>query len=41
MGSKNVIDIIETICDKLGIIINSFSDFVPELMKYKILYRYG
>lgn len=36
MSSKDVIDIIETICDKLGIAINSFSDFVPELMKYKI-----
>ena len=36
MNSKDVIDIIETICDKLGIAVNSFSEFVPELMKYKV-----
>ncbi len=36
MGSEEIIEIIETICGKLGIAINSFSDFVPELAKYKI-----
>lgn len=36
MNSKEVIEIIETICDKLGIAINSFSDFVPELVKYRV-----
>lgn len=36
MNSKEVIEVIETICDKLGIAINSFSDFVPNLAKYKI-----
>lgn len=36
MNSKDVIEIIETICDKLGIMAGSFSDLVPELAKYKI-----
>lgn len=36
MNSQDVIEVIETICDKLGIAINSFRDFVPELMKYRI-----
>lgn len=36
MDSEEMIEIIETICGKLGIAINSFSDFVPELAKYKI-----
>lgn len=36
MNSQNIIEIIETICNKLDIAIDSFSDFVPELAKYKI-----
>lgn len=36
MNSKDVISIIETICDKLGIAADSFQDFIPELIKYRI-----
>ncbi len=36
MNSQDVSKIIETICNKFGIAANSFSDFVPELAKYKI-----
>lgn len=36
VNSKDVIEIIETICDKLGIMAGSFSNLVPELAKYKI-----
>ncbi|MCI9081453.1 MAG: hypothetical protein HFI70_03865 [Lachnospiraceae bacterium] len=36
MNSQDVISIIETLCEKLGIATDSFQDFVPELIKYRI-----
>lgn len=36
MNSEEAVKIIETICDKLGIAVNSAKDIVPELAKYEI-----
>lgn len=37
MNSEAVIKVIDTICDKLGLAVNSAKDFVPMLAKYQIV----
>ena len=36
MNSNDVATVIETICDKIGLTSESFTDFVPELIRHKI-----
>lgn len=37
MNSEEVIKVIDVLCDKLGIAVNSAKDFVPALAKYQIV----